>query len=855
MSEAPQDEGASATFSAQPVDSDGGRQLYTIPGVLHFLQHEWTRFERERSNWEVERAELKTKIAFLQGERKGQENLKRDLLRRIKMLEYALKQERAKVHRMQNGMEENPSEPVKIKRQREPVRDMSSAVSEVQQASRRQGRHLLRQYLQEIGYADAVIGVRTSRINSLLSHPSSDSLSAFGASTSVASQHLPASVSSARKTSVDGPPNTVPVESVEASLFKASDSESSKKVHRSSLNVTLKSRGMEQTQDEQLVSSPVKPKSPELTSFPGSNSEEGLFEEETVVAHFNFLKDLADGDEDDKDSDEDEDDGAKGSNKLSRTQLDKNALGNVDLLDPDQEAAIAEFEFLSHEAEEEDHREPPSRPEEEFSQELIADSGPTSGQHSSLYLGGNEWKLGLDPEQLSKLKDEYKQDRKKKAQQSKRPTHSQLQQMMTSLNQGDEVGLTSNFQSVLPVSNTDITEESVLNSEMPTFGPRIPRKTKRALLQTDGGRGAPDGESVGLGLGDLANLPEHIHNEAESQYGTTAPKTWSQKYSLKSHFDCVRSLAYHPTEPILVTASEDCTLKLWNIQKPPQARRSNICDLEPVYAFRGHRAAVWCCCASLCGSYVFSGSSDMTICRWLLPSSSCDTYGPYGGCHELTDKFRRILRGHTDAVWDLVVLPGHDNVLVSCAADSTCRLWRHDAEQPLLATVDISDGQPTSVDSVPCNPQQWVTGFTNGKGIVYDVETASPVVTFNDCPEQGGLQRINRVASHPTLPVTVTAHEDRHLRFYDNRTGRQLHSMVAHTDGVTSLAVDPNGLFVVSGSHDCSLRLWNFDTKSCVDDITSHRKKYEESICDIAFHPVHPMIGSAGADSIVKVFM
>lgn len=33
-------------------------------------------------------------IAFLQGERRGQENLKKDLVRRIKMLEYALKQER-----------------------------------------------------------------------------------------------------------------------------------------------------------------------------------------------------------------------------------------------------------------------------------------------------------------------------------------------------------------------------------------------------------------------------------------------------------------------------------------------------------------------------------------------------------------------------------------------------------------------------------------------------------------------------------------------------------------------------------------------------------------------------------------
>ncbi|XP_063519483.1 lymphocyte-specific protein 1-like isoform X2 [Pongo pygmaeus] len=37
---------------------------------------------------------IKAQIAFLQGERKGQENLKKDLVRRIKMLEYALKQER-----------------------------------------------------------------------------------------------------------------------------------------------------------------------------------------------------------------------------------------------------------------------------------------------------------------------------------------------------------------------------------------------------------------------------------------------------------------------------------------------------------------------------------------------------------------------------------------------------------------------------------------------------------------------------------------------------------------------------------------------------------------------------------------
>jgi hypothetical protein len=37
---------------------DAQRPLYTVPGILHYLQHEWTRFEIERQQWETERAEL-----------------------------------------------------------------------------------------------------------------------------------------------------------------------------------------------------------------------------------------------------------------------------------------------------------------------------------------------------------------------------------------------------------------------------------------------------------------------------------------------------------------------------------------------------------------------------------------------------------------------------------------------------------------------------------------------------------------------------------------------------------------------------------------------------------------------------
>lgn len=64
-------------------------------------------------------------------------------------------------------------------------------------------------------------------------------------------------------------------------------------------------------------------------------------------------------------------------------------------------------------------------------------------------------------------------------------------------------------------------------------------------------------------------------------------------------------------------------------------------------------------------------------------------------------------------------------------------------------------------------------------------------------------RQINRVVCHPTLPLTMTAHEDRFIRFFDNTSGKMVHSMVAHLDAVTSLAVDPNGLYLLSGSEYC----------------------------------------------------
>jgi len=49
--------GSFSSTAQEPASSTN----YTIPGILHFIKHEWSRFEKERATWEVQKAELEVR--------------------------------------------------------------------------------------------------------------------------------------------------------------------------------------------------------------------------------------------------------------------------------------------------------------------------------------------------------------------------------------------------------------------------------------------------------------------------------------------------------------------------------------------------------------------------------------------------------------------------------------------------------------------------------------------------------------------------------------------------------------------------------------------------------------------------
>ncbi|XP_056147272.1 striatin-like isoform X2 [Lampris incognitus] len=725
-------------------DSDAGeaaRAQYSIPGILHFLQHEWARFEVERAQWEVERAELQAQIAFLQGERKGQENLKKDLVRRIKMLEYALKQERAKYHKLKYGTELNQGDMKPPSYDSDEANENEAPGSLNNQLSWKQGRQLLRQYLQEVGYTDTILDVKSQRVRALLGLAGDAGGGKKGDKTSA--QPLVNGTDSSTKGMGTGP------------------------------------RGKTELSDTSAV----------LEAFKFI---------ETAAAEFS--------DEDEEDDNEAKDRTFTESRTIMRKRPPSSSSSSSSSLpasmdtseDPDAEEALKGFDFLS-------------------SPDDMDTSSESRGPGDGTDWGPNRSKL---QDMLANLRDAEDMSHVQP------PSTSQARPKVSRLNEHDG-------------NRTDEVEAL-------TFPPA---SGKSFIMGPDE---AMENE---LGLGELAGLT--VANEADSlayDIGNNKDalrKTWNPKFTLRSHFDGVRGLAFHPVEPVLVTASEDHTIKMWNLQKTAPAKKSASLDVEPIYTFRAHRGAVLCVVMSSTGEQCFSGGVDGTIQSWNMPNPNIDPYDSYE-----PSVLRGPLCGHTDSVWGLVYSSAHQRLL-SCSADGSMRLWDANNTSPALAVFNENKelGVPSSVDLVCSEPAHMVTSFTSGQISIFNMETRQLVLNLESTLEPGAPCQINKVLSHPTLPITITAQEDRHIKFFDNNTGKLIHSMVAHLDAVTSLAVDPNGLYLMSGSHDCSIRLWNLESKTCIQEFTAHRKKFEESIHDVAFHPSKCYIASAGADALAKVFV
>jgi len=228
------------------------------------------------------------------------------------------------------------------------------------------------------------------------------------------------------------------------------------------------------------------------------------------------------------------------------------------------------------------------------------------------------------------------------------------------------------------------------------------------------------------------------------------------------HMALIRSIAFTPDGSQLVSASDDKTIRVWDLASGKTVRTIRG-ESAP-----GPAGKVFAMALSPDGKWLAAGG-------WMDKSAAS---APCCGDIRLYDfasgKLVALLKGHTSAVDGLAFSPNGSR-LISGSADSTAILWD---------TGSLSGA---------------------GTGIRAGARVAEPKLLHR---LEGHKDDIHAVGFSPDGSRAVTGSYDHDLRLWRVADGKEIAHMTGHGDKVYSLAVAPDGI-IASGDWSGEIRLWD----------------------------------------------
>jgi WD40 repeat protein/serine/threonine protein kinase len=368
--------------------------------------------------------------------------------------------------------------------------------------------------------------------------------------------------------------------------------------------------------------------------------------------------------------------------------------------------------------------------------------------------------------------------------------------------------------------------------------------------------------------------------------------------TFEGHTGGVSSVAISPDGRYVLSTGWDITIRLWELS-------TGNC----IRTFRGHTFVVNSVSISLDGRYALSGSADKTIRIWEVSTGNCirtfqrdigeiefvafSSDGRYmlsgGRDHTIrlwelsTGNCIRTLQGHTGPVSSLAISPD-SRYIVSGSWDKTLRLWRLGGiseRMPFIpvkprgimelnadstrfnaliseSNTHLSFDKPKEAYTKVIEAQQ-IPGYSQSSealdllyrigmnGLRSGIRSGWHIRTF-----KGHNKPVRSLAISPDGMYVMSGSIESIIRLWELSTGECIRTLQGHTSSVTSVSFSPDGRYAVSGSADNTIRIWELSTGECIGTLQGHTS----SATSVSFSPdgEHALSGGSSFDKTLRLW-
>ncbi|KAH9887427.1 WD40 repeat-like protein [Xylariomycetidae sp. FL2044] len=166
----------------------------------------------------------------------------------------------------------------------------------------------------------------------------------------------------------------------------------------------------------------------------------------------------------------------------------------------------------------------------------------------------------------------------------------------------------------------------------------------------------------------------------------------------------------------------------------------------------------------------------------------------------------KIFRGHSNGV---TCLQFDENTLATGSYDSTIKLWDIKKGEVIRTLT----GHTMGIRALQFDRRMLVSGSLDGTVKIWNRRTGACINTLH---HQGGV-----ITVHMDGDLLASGSVDKSIKIFNFKT-QQSYCLRGHTDWVNQVRIDLASRTLLSASDDCTIKLWDLDSKTCIKTYEGH---------------------------------